>query len=86
MRQLELAERLLELTAHAVERCVRIGGDHRADELEREPDRTGFEWSQPWRQSEGVAVQLLVDPDPVVLQLRIDGVAPAPEVDEIEEL
>ena len=43
------AERLLELRADAVERRVRAGRDHRADELEREPDRARLERRQPRR-------------------------------------
>ena len=51
LRELERAEGLLELAAHAVERRVRAGGDHRADELEREPDRARLERRQlgGWR-------------------------------------
>jgi hypothetical protein len=44
--ELELAEGLLELLAHAVQRRVRVRGDHRADELEREPDRARLERCQ----------------------------------------
>ena len=37
------------LLAHAVERRVRVGGDHRPDELEREPDRARLERRQARR-------------------------------------
>ena len=86
LRELELAERFLELSAHTVERRVRVGRDHRTDELEREPDRTRLERCQPRGQTERVAVQLLVDAHRVALELRVDGVAAAAEVDEVEEL
>ena len=49
LRELELAERLLELARTRVERRVRLGRDHRADELEREPDRARLERRQPRR-------------------------------------
>ena len=55
------AERLLELVAHAVERRVRVGGDHRPDELECQPDRARLERRQPRRATERVAEELLVD-------------------------
>src|SRR5205823_12931524 len=54
-REVEGAERLLELAPHALERRVRVCGDHRADELERKPDRTGLERRQARRRAEGVA-------------------------------
>ena len=83
--QLERAERLLELRAHAVERRVRAGGDHRADELEREPDRARLERRQPRRAAERVAEELLVDVHLVAVQLGVDRVAAAAEVDEVEQ-
>ena len=49
LRELEDAERLLELRAHAVERRARARGDHRPDELEREPDRACLERREPRR-------------------------------------
>jgi hypothetical protein len=45
--EIHLAEGLLELAADAVERRVGVGGDHRAHELECEPDRAGLERRQP---------------------------------------
>ena len=53
--EVERAEGLLELRAHAVERRVRAGGDHRADELEREPDRARLERRQPRRRARNVS-------------------------------
>ena len=85
LRQVERAERLLELRADAVEGRVRIGGDHRADELEREPDRARLERRQARRAAERVAEELLVDMHLVAVQLGIDGVAPAAEVDEVQQ-
>jgi len=64
---------------------MRAGSDHRTDELECKPDRTCFEWGQPGRAAERVAEELLVDMDLVTLELGVDGVAPAAEVDEVEE-
>src|SRR6266540_3650784 len=84
--KVELAERLLELATDPVERRVRVGGDHRPDELEREPDRARLERRQARRGAEGVAEDLLPDVDFAVLQLAIDGVAPSAEVDEVQEL
>ena len=83
--EIELAERLLELLAHAVERPVRLGGDHRPDELEREPDRTCFQGRQSRRRAERVAEELLVDADLGAAQLRVDGVTAAAEIDEVEQ-
>ena len=83
--EVEGAERLLELRADAVERRVRAGGDHRPDELEREPDRARLERRQPRGAAERVAEELLVDVHLVALQLRVDGVAAAAEVDEVEQ-
>src|SRR6185503_13068903 len=85
LRELELAERLLELPADAVERGVRAGRDHRADELEREPDRARLERRQPRRPAEGVAEELLLDLHLVVVQLGVDRVAAAAEVDEVQQ-
>ncbi len=85
LRQLELAERLLELRADAVERRVRAGRDHRPDELEREPDRARLERRQPRRAAERVAEELLVDVHLVAAQLGVDRVAAAAEVDEVEQ-
>ena len=84
-RELEDAEGLLELRAHAVERRVRAGGDHRPDELEREPDRARLERRQPRRAAERVAEELLVDVHLVAVQLGVDGVAAAAEVHEVQE-
>ena len=85
LRELELAEGLLELATHLLERVVRLRGDHRADELERERDRARLERGQPRRRAERVAVELLVDSHDVTLQLGVDRVAAAAEVDEREE-
>ena len=79
------AEGLLELRAHALERRVRAGRDHRADELEREPDRARLERRQAGRAAEGVAEELLVDVHLVAVQLGVDRVAAAAEVDEVEQ-
>ena len=86
MSELELAERLLELLAHAVEGAVRLCGDHGADVLEGEPDRPRLERRQPRRCAERVAVELLVDVDDVVFEFCVDGVAASAEVDEVQEL
>ena len=83
--ELEGAERLLELRAYAVERGVRIRGDHRTDELERKPDRTRLERRQARRTAERVAEELLVDMNLVAVELCIDGVAAAAEVDEVQQ-
>ena len=72
-------------SAHALERRVRVGGDHRADELEREPDRARLERRQPRRRAERVAEELLVDVHVVAVQLGVDRVAAAAEVDEVEQ-
>ena len=86
LAEVELAERLLELLAHALERRVRIGRDHRADELEGEPDRARLERGQPRRRAERVAEELLLDVDLVAVELGVDRVAAAAEVDEVQEL
>src|SRR6185312_13962247 len=86
LRELELSERLLELLPHAVERCVRVGGDHGADELQGEPDRACLERSQARCASERVPVQLLVDVHAVTLERGVDRVTATAEVDEVEEL
>src|SRR6185312_9015227 len=83
--EVERAERLLELRADALERRVRAGGDHRADELERETDRARLERRQARRAPERVAEELLVDVHLVALQLGVDRVAATPEVHEVEE-
>ena len=83
--ELELPERLLELLADARQRRVRVGGDHRPDVLEGEPDRARLERRQARRGAERVAPQLLVDVHRAVVQLGIDRVAAAAEVDEVEE-
>ena len=85
LREVERAERLLELRADAVERRVGAGGDHRPDELERQPDRPRLERRQPRRPAERVAEELLVDVHRVAAQLRVDRVAAAAEVDEVEQ-
>src|ERR1051325_10461155 len=85
LHELELAEGLLELRADAPQRRASVGGDHRADELQREPNRAGLERGQPWGCAEGVAVQLLVDAHGVAAQLGVDRVAAAAEVDEIQQ-
>ena len=82
---LELAERLRELLAHPVERRVHLRGDRGADDVERQPDRASLERRQARRQAEDVAVQLLVDADRVALELGVDRVAAAAEVDEVEQ-
>ena len=83
--ELELPERLLELLADAGEGRVRVGRDHRADVLEREPDRARLERRQARRRAERVAPQLLVDVHRAVAQLGVDRVAAAAEVDEVEQ-
>src|SRR5581483_11523748 len=85
LRELELAERLLQLAADLVERRVRVGGDHRPNVLERETDRARLERRQPRRQPERVAPELLVDVDRAVGELGVDRVAAAAEVDEVQE-
>ena len=59
--------------------------DHGPDELECEANGTRLERRQPRRRAEGVSEQLLVDVHMVAAQLRVDRVAPAPEVDEVEQ-
>ena len=86
LAQLELAERLLELLAHAVEGGVRVRGDHRPDELEREADRSRLERGQARGMAESVAVEFLVDVHLVPLERGVDGVTAAAEVDEVQEL
>ncbi len=85
--QLELAEGLLELAAHAVERRVGLGGDRRPDVLDREADRARLERRQLGRTAEDVAVQLLVDAHRarLLVDLRVHRVAAAAEVDEVEQ-
>src|SRR5207248_7521895 len=85
LRELEAAECLLELLADARERRVRVGGDHRPDVLEREPDRARLERREPRRGAERVAPQLLVDVDRAVAELGVHGVTAAAEVDEVEQ-
>ena len=85
LRELEHAERVLELLAHLVEGRVRVGGDHRADVLECEPDRARLERRQPGREAERVAPELLVDVHGPVAQLGVHGVAAASEVDEVQQ-
>src|SRR5438445_4608 len=86
LRELELSEGLLELPPDTVEGRVGVGGDHRTDELEREPDRAGLQRGQPRGRTEVVAVQLLVDAHGVAVQLGVHRVAAAAEVDEVQEL
>src|SRR5215210_3371699 len=83
--EIERAEGLLELRPYAVERRVRTRGDHRANELQREPDCTRLERSQPRRPPEGVAEELLVDVYLVASELGVDGVAAAAEVDQVQK-
>ena len=83
--EIELAERLLELAAHTIEWRMRVGGDRGAYELQREPDRPSLERRQPGRLAERVAPDFLVDPDLVSVELGVDGVTAAAEVDEIEQ-
>ena len=85
--KVELPEGLLELPAHAVERRVRLRRDRRADVVDRQADRPSLERGQLRRLPEDVAVQLLVDPDDalVLVDLRVHRVAPAAEVDEVEQ-
>src|SRR5207247_11169185 len=85
LRELELAERLLELRPHALEPGARVGGDHRPDELQRQADGARPARRQARRRAEGVAVELLVDADGVFVQLGRDGIAAAAEVDEVEQ-
>ena len=85
-RQRELAEGLLELLADALERRLRLGGDHRADELEREPDRARLERRQAGRAPERVPEELLVDAHLVSVERGVDRVAAAAEVDEVQKL
>src|SRR5262245_61149169 len=85
LREVELAECVFELLAHARQRRVRLGRDHRADELEREPYRARLQRGQPRGVAERVAPDLLVNPDLVAVELGVDRVAPATEVDEVEE-
>src|SRR6185312_11952284 len=82
----ELAERLLELAAHALQGSVRFGGDHGADELEGEPDRARLQRRQPRRAAERVAEELFLDIDLVTVERRVHGVTAAAEVHEVEEL
>src|SRR5262249_30128521 len=84
--ELELAERLLELLADAVERRVRVRGVHRADDLQGQADRARLERCQARRKSEGVAVELFVDMDVVALERGVHRVTAATEVDQVEEL
>ncbi len=86
LRELELSERLLELAANAVERGVRVGSDHRADEFQCQPDRARLERRQARGEPERVAVQLLVDVHAVALECGVDRVTAAPEVDEVQQL
>ena len=83
--EIELAERLLELAPHAVERGVRCRRDRRADELERETDRPRLERREPRRRAKRVAEQLLVDVHVLASQLGIDRITAAAEVDEVEQ-
>ena len=85
LRQLERAERLLELGAHAIEWGVGAGRDHRPDELERKPNRARLERRQPWCAAERVSEELLVDVHLVAVQLGVDRVAAAAEVDQVEQ-
>jgi len=85
LSELELPEGLLQLPPDSVERCVRVGGDHRADELERQPDRPGLERRQARRPAESVSPELLVDPHLVAVQLGVHGIATPSEVDEVEQ-
>src|SRR5207247_10413599 len=57
----------------------------RADELEREPDGAALERRQPRRRAERVPEELLVDVHLIALQLCVDRVAAATEVDEVEQ-
>src|SRR5207237_2020807 len=61
------------------------GGDQRPHELEREADRARLERRKPRRGAERVTEELLVDVHLVAVQLRVDGVAAAAEVDEVEQ-
>ena len=66
---------------------MRVGRDGRADVLDCEPDRPRLERRQLGRPAEHVAVKLLVDADAagVLVELGVDGVAAAAEVDEVEQ-
>ena len=61
--ELELAEGVLELLAHARQRLVRVRRDRRADVLDGEPDRPRLQRRQLRSAAEDVAVELLVDAD-----------------------
>ena len=83
--QVEGTERLLELGSDAVEWGVGPRGDHRPDELQRQPDRARLERRQPRWAPEGVAEELLVDVHRVPAQLGVDRITAAAEVDEVEQ-
>ena len=85
LRQLELAERLLELAPHARDGAVRLGGDPGPDEVERQADRARLERRQARRGAERLAVELLVDVHDLAAEFRVHRVAAAAEVDEVEE-
>src|SRR5688572_23664196 len=83
--EIELAERLLELPSHLVERTVSLSRDHRPHELERQSDCPRLEGRQARRRAEGVAEQLLVHVDVVAPQFGVDRVTAAAEVHEVEQ-
>ena len=60
--------------------------DHGANELESQPNGASLERRQPRGPPESVTEQLLLDVDRVALDRRIEGVAAASEVDEVQEL
>ena len=64
---------------------MRVGGDHRPDVLEREPDCACLERRQARRGAERVAPKLLVDVHRAVAQLGVHRVTAAAEVDEVEK-
>src|SRR5204862_4735348 len=84
--EVELSERLLELPADALEWRMRFGGDHRPDELEREPDCPCLEWREPRRAGVCISEQLFLDMHVPVLERGVHRVTAASEVDEVEEL
>ena len=74
------------LRAHVAERGARAGRDLRPDEVERHQDRLRLERREARRAAELLAVQLLLDLDRVAVELGVDGVAAAAEVDEVEQV
>src|SRR3954466_1754825 len=65
---------------------MRVGGDHRADEVERQSNRTGLERCQARGESKSVTVELLVDMYLITFERRVHRVTAAAEVDEVQQL